>query len=63
MPKQSRLRGDTNQISIFFLAQAKMGSIYLSSKLSLTYRDNVNHYKSVHRQLCTLPVTVFKTNQ
>ena len=44
-------------------------SINLSSKLSLTYRGNVNYYKSVHHPIPTLPVgtestlAIFKINQ
>ena len=44
-------------------------SIDLSSKLSLTYGGNVNHYKSAHHLFSTLPVgkgntlAVFKTNK
>ena len=47
----------------------KWSSIDLSSKLPLTYGVNVNHYKSVHHPVPTLPVgtgntvTIFKTNQ
>ena len=31
-------------------------SVYLFSKLSLTYGGNVNNYKSVHHPLSNLPV-------
>ena len=47
----------------------KWTSIYLSSNLSLTYRGNVNYYKSVHHPIPTLPVgigstlAIYKTNQ
>ena len=36
-------------------------SIYLSSKPSLTYGGNVNHYKSVHHPLSPLPVGIGNT--
>ena len=62
---------------IVFLAKPKgegrplleEASTDLPSKLSLTYEGNVNHYKSNHHPLSTLPVrigstlAVFKTNK
>ena len=61
---------------ILFLAKLKGekrpflegASIDLSSKVSLTYGGNVNHYKGVHHPFSTLPVGIgntmvdFKTN-
>ena len=47
----------------------KWTSIDLSSKLSLTYGDNVTYYKSVYHPIPTLLVgtgntlAIFKTNQ
>ena len=47
----------------------KWKSIDLSSKLSLTYGDNVNYYKSVRHPILIVPVGtgntlgIFKTNQ
>ena len=36
-------------------------SIYLSSKLSLTYGGNINCYKSVYHPLSTLPAGIGDT--
>ena len=54
---------------ILFLAKLKVerrpflegASIRLSSKLPLTYGDNVNHYKSTHQPPSTLPVGIKNT--
>ena len=44
MQKYSMLARDKNQVYIFFLAYIeRVNSIEISSKLSLTYGDNVNH--------------------
>ena len=43
-----------------FLERAR---IDLSSKLSLTYGINVNHYKSVHHPLSNMPVRIGNTRQ
>ena len=60
------LPGQTEGRRKVFLERASKD---LFSKLSLTYGGNVNHYKSVHYPLSTLPMgiektlSVFKTNK
>ena len=61
---------DTSQVSIFFsLSKIKLINMdFLSSKLSLTYRANDNHYQSVHITFYSACVGIentlvaFKTN-
>ena len=66
------LAGYSSQVSIFSLHKIKMSKqhiAYLSSKLSLTYRLNVNHHESVHIPIYSSCVGIgntlvaFKTNE
>ena len=70
VPKYYLLAADTSQVSLISLTWNKNDLLidYLSSKLSLTCRVNVNHKQSIHIPVYSLCVgignilVVFKTN-